>query len=245
MEPTQRFTQVAAIYDQYRPSYPEAVVQKLALSPTQRVAEIGSGTGILTRQLLATGASIFAIEPNAAMRVFAEQRFGDHPNFTSLDARAEATGLSDHSQDWVVAAQAFHWFKLDETRLEFERILKPGGQVALIWNDRQSDDPLLSDYENLLTRYCDDYQDQVHRLVKLEDLDTFLPGYQVEVFPNHQRLDWEGLQGRLLSCSYALRPDHANFEALMQGLRDIFERHQKAGEVVFPYDTRLFTGQFL
>jgi len=66
---------------------------------------------------------------------------------------------------------------------------------------------------------------------------------QVARFPNHQRLDYAGLEGRLLSSSYAPERGHPEHQPMLAGLRALFERHQKAGEIVFPYETRVYFAQ--
>src|SRR5687768_16300575 len=150
-----RFSSRAEAYAKYRPCYPAGVVETLksecGLTTDSVVADVGSGTGILTELLLKNGNRVFGIEPNEAMRVFAEEALKDYPQFESVDGSAEATALPDDTMDIVVAAQAFHWFDREKTKREFTRILKPNGWVALIWNERRLDTtPFLRAYENLL-----------------------------------------------------------------------------------------------
>ena len=146
IDPKERFTNRVDDYVRYRPGYPpelfEMLLVECGLGQESRVADVGSGTGILTRALLeATGARVAAIEPNAAMRAAAERSLAGEPRFESLSSSAEATGLPGASVDLVIAAQAFHWFDPPRTRAEFARILKPRGKVALVWNQR-ADTPL-------------------------------------------------------------------------------------------------------
>ena len=98
------------------------------------IADIGSGTGKLAELFLRAGCNVFGVEPNKEMREAGERM--DYLNFTSVDASAEATSLPQHSADFITAGQAFHWFDLDRCRAEFVRVLKPGGWVVIIWNDR-------------------------------------------------------------------------------------------------------------
>ena len=138
-DPTARFTERVADYAAHRPSYPPEVIGVLAregvLRPDDVVADVGSGTGILTRLLLAHGNTVHAVEPNAAMAEEARARLGGNPRFRPVSGRAEATGLPDASCDVVTAAQAFHWFDVDGARRELRRILRPGGPVVLTWSD--------------------------------------------------------------------------------------------------------------
>ncbi|MCA9790893.1 MAG: class I SAM-dependent methyltransferase [Candidatus Eremiobacteraeota bacterium] len=242
MDSTVRFGQTASVYDLYRPDYPLAIVEALEVEGLQ-VADVGSGTGILTRRLLEAGAHVFALEPNPEMRAIAEAKLGHEARFHSLDGTAEATGLADHCLDLVTAAQAFHWFRPDETRAEFARILKPEGRVALIWNDRRSCTALLTDYEEMLLRYGLDYQEVGHRLISEEQLSLWFDRYKTVVVDNHQSLDWDGLVGRLMSCSYVPRPGHPNYEPMMARLAEVFATYQQDGLVRFEYDTRLFLGR--
>ena len=150
-DPTQRFSNRVENYRRYRPGYPPAILDLLAakcgLSQTSVAADVGSGTGILTKLLLKSGGRIFGVEPNPEMRAAGERDLNHHLNFTSVAGTAEATTLPDHSVDLITAGQAFHWFDRDKTRAEFLRILRPGGWVVLIWNDRNiSDRPFFRAY---------------------------------------------------------------------------------------------------
>lgn len=249
MSPEERFSDRVENYIRYRPGYPEAVWHTLrteaGLNPTSTVADIGSGTGISSMLLLQAGCVVHGVEPNAAMRHAAERILATEPNFKSVAGRADATTLPDSSVDLIVAAQAFHWFNTPETRQEFSRMLKPGGKVALIWNERQVDStPFLIDYEALLLQYGTDYAAIRHENIDAAALASFYVGpYQSWSFENQQTFDFEGLKGRLLSCSYAPAPEHPQHEAMLTELRQIFERHQDKGEVAFRYVTRLNIGR--
>ncbi len=246
---TQRFSTRVENYIKYRPSYPPGVLDTLrercGLTQTSVIADVGSGTGILSEVFLRSGNVVYGIEPNREMREAAERLLSDYPNFHSLDARAEATTLPDGNVDFVTAGQAFHWFQPAEARSEFERILKPGGWVVLTWNIRQIDTtPFLRAYEQLLNTYGTDYAEVHHRGNATEDIIEQFYGNppQLAVFPNSQSFDFEGLKGRLLSSSYTPEPGHANHEPMLQALRAIFDEHQVGGRVTFEYETRLHYG---
>src|ERR1700758_1522540 len=142
-DPTTRFSNRVDNYVRYRPGYPYAVMELLgrecALTPDAIVADIASGTGLLTRIFLENGNRVFAVEPNPEMRQAGERLLAGYHKFVSVAGTAEATTLTDHSIDLVTAAQAAHWFDQSKARREFVRILKPGGWCALIWNDRRTD----------------------------------------------------------------------------------------------------------
>jgi len=247
--PERRFSNRVEDYIRYRPSYPAAVLDTLraeaGLKPASIIADVGSGTGISAELFLKAGYRVFGIEPNQAMRGAAERLLRDYPNFYSVNASAQDTTLSDRGVHLIVAAQAFHWFNSDDTRAEFTRILKPGGRIALLWNERKVEaTPFLRDYEALLMRFGTDYGAVRHENIDAAALTEFFIGpYVTHTFSNEQRFDFEGLKGRLLSCSYAPPEGHERHEPMIQELRRIFDAHQVGGEVVFEYDTRLHLGQ--
>jgi len=144
------------------------------LTPQSVVADIGAGTGILTELFLRNGNRVFAVEPNPEMREAGERQLKHDPNFLSVAGRAEATTLASGSVDIVAAGQAFHWFDRGPARDEFIRILKPGGWVVLIWNERLTDTtPFLKAYEQLLERYATDYAQVDHKQIDEHVLAAF------------------------------------------------------------------------
>jgi ubiquinone/menaquinone biosynthesis C-methylase UbiE len=215
------------------------------LTEASLVADVGSGTGILSEMFLRNGNTVFGVEPNARMRSSAETLLSKYPQFKSIDGAAEATTLNSQSIDIVTAAQAFHWFDQTRARMEFARILKPKGWVALIWNERRLDStPFLHDYEQLMLQYGTDYQKVRHENVTGEIADFFAPqDFGLESFENIQTFDFESLKGRVLSSSYAPGPEHPSFEPMIASLREVFEEHQQRGTVAFEYDTRVYYGQ--
>jgi SAM-dependent methyltransferase len=246
---TERFSTRVENYIKYRPGYPTEVLElmrvRCGLAATSHVADVGSGTGILTELLLETGATVFAVEPNKEMRAAAERLLSDYGRFRSIAGTAEATTLPDASVDLITASQAFHWFDIPKSRRELARILRPRGWVALIWNDLPVDaGAFLDEYDALLRRHAADY-DRVTNMradeAKIRDFFGRTPGSAV--FANRQTFDFAGLEGRLMSSSYAPEPGHPEHEPMIAGLRDLFDRHNRGGKVVFPYRTLVYLGQ--
>ena len=131
---------------------------------------MGSGTGKLTELFLKNDNPVLGVEPNREMREAAERLLKAYPRFESINATAEATTLADRSVDMIAAGQAFHWFDREKTRLEFARILKPGGWGVLIWNDRKTDaSPFLVEYEELLVKFGTDYRELRRTVTHLAD----------------------------------------------------------------------------
>lgn len=246
---TSRFSDRVENYVRYRPGYPAGVVDALrrecGLTPDHVVADIASGTGIWTRMLLENGNRVYGVEPNVDMREAGERLLAGFSNFTSVAGTAEVTTLADGSADFVTAAQAAHWFDRVRTRKELVRILKPGGWLVLIWNERETDaTPFLRDYEQLLLDYGTDYQDVRHERTTDAVNEFFDPlPYQERTFAMRQEFDYAGLQGRLLSSSYAPGPGHPKHEPMLGKLKRIFEKHAAAGRVSFDYKTRVYFGR--
>ena len=245
---TTRFSTRVDNYVRYRPAYPREVIQLLrdecGLKPDHVIADVASGTGIFTRLLLDSGNRVFAIEPNAEMRAAGEQFLENSPHLTSIAGKAENTTLPAHSVDFVTAAQAAHWFDRAAARREFVRILKPGGWCALIWNERRtSSTPFLRDYEQLLLSYGTDYENVRHERTTETLPEFFAPNSCAEQdFDYLQEFDYEGLEGRLLSSSYAPLADHPKHSPMLKELRRVYDLHQSKGRVAFEYNTRVFYG---
>jgi SAM-dependent methyltransferase len=247
--PETRFSDRVANYVRYRPGYPEEILTLLqrdaGLSANSSVADVGSGTGISAAMLLRAGCRVIGVEPNREMREAAEKMLAAESRFRSVDATAQKTTLPDQSVDLIVAAQAFHWFDTPETRAEFSRILKPGGHVALIWNERKLEaTPFLRDYEALLLRFGVDYERVRHENIDPSKLAHFFRGsFTTHIFANAQHFDYAGLEGRLLSSSYAPAAGHPDHKPMLVELRRVFDQHQQNGQIIFDYDTRVHLGR--
>jgi ubiquinone/menaquinone biosynthesis C-methylase UbiE len=248
-DPTQRFSSRVENYTRYRPGYPSEVIELMkkecGLTPESTIADVASGTGILTRMLLEPGNRVFGVEPNPEMRETGEKLLAHYPLFISVAGTAEATTLADRSVDIVTAAQAAHWFDREKARREFSRILKPGGWTVLLWNERRTDSTqFLREYEQLLLSYGTDYQDVRHERTTAEIADFFAPSkFQESVFEMRQEFDYAALEGRLLSSSYTPQPGDSKYELMLRELRRIFDAHQEDGRVAFEYDTRVYYGR--
>ena len=245
---TLRFSDRVENYVRYRPSYPlnllAALVEQCGLSCESQVADVGAGTGIFSRLLLDQGLRVWAVEPNDAMRDAASSWLRDYDQFQSVPGQSEQTGMPEHSVDLVTAAQAFHWFDPGPTRAEFKRILKPGGSVALVWNERTLDTPFQRDYENVLVEFTEDYASINHTNVTQDDIAAFFdPGPVKELtFENTQVVDREGLRGRVESASYCPKPGTPGHPKIIAELNRLFDDHQRNDEVTLRYVTRLYLG---
>jgi len=246
----QRFSNRVEDYVRYRPGYPAQILDVLrrdcALTRESAIADIGSGTGLLARMFLANGNRVYGVEPNADMRSAGEDFLREFPSFHSVVGTAEETTLPDASVDFVAAGQAFHWFHPQLARREFLRILKPGGWVAVISNERKKDSTaFLREYETLLRTYGTDYADVEAKYPQSEKMEEFFGkgNFREANFPNEQLFDFAGLRGRLLSSSFTPVKGHPQHEPMIAELRRIFDAYAEDGRVRFDYIARLFYGR--
>jgi SAM-dependent methyltransferase len=236
VDPRERFAGAASGYARYRPSYPAAILDwmfaEASVKAGDRVADVGCGTGILTRLLAGRGLDVVGIDPNPDM--LAEARAAGGPA-QYRRGEAAATGLEDASVALVTVAQAFHWFELDGALAEFHRVLKPGGHVAAIWNLR-AESPFMAEYEALLRRFSREYsvvESWDESLARLRAHPRVESPRDREA-PNAQVFDFEGLHGRAWSSSYVFR-GVADREGFDTALRALFDVHARDGVVEFPY----------
>jgi SAM-dependent methyltransferase len=245
MNSTTRFTDRVEDYVRYRPNYPAKEItaylqEKIGFDTSFVVADIGSGTGISTELFLRNGNKVYGVEPNDAMRQKAEQLLKSYPGFTSVNGTAENTSLPDKSVNLVLAGQAFHWFNPPVAKVEFQRISTD--YILLIWNIREVNTPFEKDYEVLLQTFGTDYKEVGHKEIASDDkLSAFFApaGMEKAEFDNNQLLDYEGVQGRLLSSSYIPK----DYQPMLDRLRAIFDQHAEDGKVNFGYVTKVYLGR--
>lgn len=245
-----RFSNRVANYVRYRPHYPREIIEffktELGLGADSLIADVGSGTGISSKLFLENGNTVYGVEPNVDMRNAAEGFLKDFARFHSVAGTSEESGLSDNSIDIVIAAQAFHWFRPDETRREFQRILKPGGCVALIWNERQlATTPFLIEYEKFLVKHALDYSKVRHdNLTGASLRNFFAKPFKRATFANAQVLDFDGILGRAASSSYMPAEADAAFPAMAEELKILFANHAQNGRISVFYDTNVYYAQY-
>jgi SAM-dependent methyltransferase len=249
MDATQRFSNRVEDYARFRPAYPPEVLDTMrrecGLGSESVIADVGCGTGILSRLLCDAGHRVYGVEPNASMLEAARRSLRDCEGFVPVLGKAEATTLKAGLANIVTAAQAFHWFEPRATRREFARILKPGGWVVLLWNERRMDaTPFMTAYEQLLVRFSVDYH-KVKPLWNKNSLPEFFGagGYKKAAFENSQVFNREGLTGRILSASYMPHRGHPDFPPMLGAIDNLFDEYQKGGSVKLEQETRMFWGQ--
>jgi SAM-dependent methyltransferase len=247
---TLRFSNRVEDYVKYRPGYPDALLKYLQnhyhLYTGETIADIGAGTGISTALFLKAGYPVIAVEPNKEMREKMEELLNYLPQLKTINGTAENTTLPDHSVDLISAGQAFHWFEPLKARDEFERILKPRGRVAIIWNERKTSTSFENEYEKLILKYATDYQKIDHRNISDRDIEKFFypRACTLKIFDNHQTFDLEGLKGRLASSSYMPARGGAGFSEMTTEAENLFSKYSRDNFIQINYDTKLYAGWF-
>ncbi|WP_018628268.1 class I SAM-dependent methyltransferase [Niabella aurantiaca] len=243
---TLRFSNRVEDYVKYRPHYPPEIVPELErqslLAPGMKIADIGSGTGISSELFLQKGYPVWGVEPNREMRLKSKELLQAYPGFNAVNGTAEATTLPGQHVGLIVAGQAFHWFNREQCRSEFERILKPGGAVVLIWNERLTSTPFEKAYEQLIIDHSNHYLKVDHRNTGEAAIEQFFAPKEVTltVFDNQQVFTYEGLEGRLLSSSYMPVKGGAGYGEMVADLKKLFHAFQTGNQITIHYSTKMY-----
>ncbi len=156
-----KFDKMGEIYAQYRPSYPIEFINYLhndiGINDGSIVADIGSGTGKLTKLLLTLGCKTYAVEPNSDMRAVAEREMNSFSNFVSINGTAEKTELPNQSINFITVAQAFHWFDAFLFKKECKRITAKNAKVVLVWNSRNPNAENVIECDKINRKYCPNF----------------------------------------------------------------------------------------
>lgn len=249
MKNSEKFTGKAQYYEVGRPSYAHELVDcfysRYGLTPNSVIADIGSGTGKLTKQLLQRGSYVIAVEPNSDMRNIAQKALQQYDTLQIVNGSDAATTLDDESVNAITVAQAFHWFDALAFQKECARILKEGGYVFLIWNMRDIEAPINKETYYIFKKYCPNFygfsggvQDEDSRI------STFFNNqFVVEKFPNPLYYSKETFLQRCLSASYSLNSDDAQYEAYLNDLTELFDRFAQEDVVEVPNNSVAYIGR--
>ncbi|HCA42686.1 MAG TPA: class I SAM-dependent methyltransferase [Bacteroidetes bacterium] len=246
--PLERFSDRVDNYIKYRPGYPDKIIDYLEtekiLKAEYVIADIGSGTGISCELFLKFGYKVFGVEPNKEMRDASEKLFSGYKNYQAIDGNSDTTNLKNNSIDLITGFQAFHWFDLNKSKLEFIRILKPERYAVFVWNTRKEDSDFLIAYEKLLQTHGTDYKKVKHNNINHKTVKDFFDSeFKYKEFENSQKFDFIGLKGRLLSSSYAPNENDEGYEAMISELEIIFDKYNSNNSVSFDYVTQVYSGK--
>ncbi len=242
------FSSKAEKYDRYRWSYaPEAVEALLSIAQICRssvIADLGAGTGILTRQLVVSPARIFAIEPNVEMGQIAALSLQHTPSCLVVRSCAEAIPLPCRSVDLITVATALHWFDPEPARAEFKRVLKPGGWLAIIGNTQRDSTPSL-DFNSLMTPENGALPALPGAPANWQPFSFFFSDRQTRrlTFPITLREDWDRFLGVMVSHSRAPNEDHPLYPNFKRAARKFFDQVSVDGWLELSGETELIIGQ--
>ena len=247
--PRSVFSAKVADYAASRPDYPAALFEALragcAPTPGTTVADIGAGTGLLTQGLLRIGYRVIAVEPNPEMRRASDRLLRGNDGYSSVDGCAESIPLAASSVHLITAAQAFHWFEVEQARAEFLRVLTPHGLVALIWNDRVLGNPVNEAVDEV---FADFGGAKRAALVAHEDrsqVPRFFGSARPKEFswPHGHHLDEEGLLSLVFSRSYIPGRNTEAGRKVTDRARGVFARYVANGMVNIRYRTVAILGR--
>lgn len=239
-ELSQSFGAAADTYESARPSYPAAAVAWL-IEPAReagravRVADVGAGTGKLTRVLTGLGAEVVAVEPDAEMLSVLRTAVPGVPTFVGT---AEDTRLPDASVDAVVLGQAWHWVDVERASAEAGRVLRPGGVLGLVWNIRDESVPWVSRLTTAM------HGSAAERLLSTDGVRVAAPFEELE----EQHWRWSRTMKRSSlfdlahSRSYVITATPAERERVDRELAELCDDLGAVDDVTFelPYVTRAF-----
>jgi SAM-dependent methyltransferase len=236
------FDRTAASYERARPGYaPEAIAhlaRVLGVGPGTRVLDLGAGTGKLTRQLLETGADVIALEPLPAMRA---ELTAAVPGVRVHDGSAEAIPLVDGAVDVITVGQALHWFDLARAIPEMGRVIRPGGGMALLWNERDERVPWVAELSRLI--HWDrraPFDIKTDWSTKIAPLGWFEP-LAVAYFTFVQPMTAALLEDATLSRSYIAAMEPAERAPILAGVRALVRGWPEPFDL--PYVTQVWTAR--
>ena len=198
------FEQGGADYERLRPGYPsDAVAWMLEGTPEGMVADIGAGTGKLTRSLVESGREVVAVEPSRDML---DRLSAHHPDVEARLGAGENTGLEAASVAAVVYGQAWHWVEPEAGCAEAARILRPGGTLGLMWNFMDTDSPAADAFNRAMHALDPDRAD---RADSSDDVTAPFTGREVARFSWTWQITTADLADLVTTRSYYLaRPEH-------------------------------------
>lgn len=246
-----KFNHLADIYEKYRPSYPqkyvEDIIEKCHLNFESLVADIGAGTGILTRQLLHNNLKVVGVEPNPDMRKVLK-KLETNKNFRAIEGTAEHTNLENNSIDLVVVAQAFHWFDKEKFKEECKRILKPNGSVWILWNQLDENEEIVKEQKRIDDQYTNRFQ-EVNGILSATKKEEKIQGffkdnrYETKVVDNPLENNKERFIGSNLSKSYSLKKEDTNYNNYIKAFGEVFDKYSENGMVIIPNKTYGYLGK--
>ena len=249
MNSTQNFSGLANVYTVGRPTYArefiDAIYFQYGVSEESVIADIGSGTGKLAKQLLDKGSTVYGVEPNDDMRGVAVKELENYAKFKAVKGTASRTTLSDRSVNFITVAQAFHWFQVAEFKKECKRILQKDGLVFLVWNLRDMSNVVNQESYEIFEKYCPRFKGFSGGIQK-DDIrikEFFDNEYEYVEFENPLFYDKETFIKRSLSGSYSLKQGDENFDEYVKRLNELFDKYEDNGCLEMANHTVVYIGK--
>ena len=229
-------------YDRARPGYPadavDALVDELHVGPDAAIVDLAAGTGKFTRELVARGLQVIAVEPVAGMRQILVDAL---PDVRVVDGRAESLPFDDASVDAVTVAQAFHWFDGQAAVREIHRVLRPGGALGLVWNVMDRSVDWVDRIQAAIHVHRGEHPwYAAHEWRAVFAADTGFEPLAHRAFQNAQPVDRAGLRERVLSISFIATLEEVAREALLAQIDAIAREEHGDGPFALPYVTDVF-----
>lgn len=241
-----RFDGKGEIYAKARPEYAEELFDYLKntlhISAGSVFADIGSGTGIFTGQLIRCGYRVFAVEPNGDMRKMAEEKLSYDKNFISVNGNDANMNLPGQSVDYITAAQSFHWFDHDAFGKECRRVLKPGGRVIIVYNSRDEKAECTKALADLRHKYNSEFRGFSNGISNEKCIAFFSEKCDIFRTDNTQTYDRQGYINRVLSSSYSLNENDGIYAEYLNGINNIFDMFSADGLIAVPTETVAYIG---
>lgn len=241
------YTELADAYLK-RPDYAESAIDKMIETAGVRqgdaVCDVGAGAAHLTIKLAEHGLKVCAVEPNDAMRANGIKRTKQFQNVSWHEGVGEHTGMKDSAFELVTFGSSFNVCDRQLALKESERILKPGGWFACMWNHRNLEDPLQQKIELILKKYIEDYSYGTRREDQTDIIEgsglfgkvTYLEGTVVHEIPTEDFIEGWKSHGTV----YRQSPD--KFGLINDEIKKLVE--SAATETVkVPYTTRIWMAQ--
>lgn len=246
MNYTSRFDGKGNIYAKARPKYAAELfnyLKNISDIPAGSVfADVGSGTGIFTEQLLNCGYKVFAVEPNADMRKKAEEKLSENRNFISVNGSDSNMNLPNKSVDFITAAQAFHWFDSKSFKCECKRVLKPNGKVILVYHSRDDKAECTKLLANLRYKYNPEFHGFSNGMSDKKCIDFFAKKCDIFRADNTQIYDRQGYINRVLSSSYSLKEGDDGYAEYLKEINKIFDKLSTGNHISIPTETVAYIG---
>ncbi|MDR2939577.1 MAG: class I SAM-dependent methyltransferase [Clostridiales bacterium] len=246
----EKFTGKADIYMKFRPSYPESFINYLytdvGFQESSTIADIGAGTGKLSKLLAERGSRVICVEPNKEMLTKARQNLEGFTNCLFINTSAEGINLGGSSIDFITVAQAFHWFDRLKFKAECKRLLKVGGKVVIVYNSSDLPEGMGQEYKNISEKLCQGFNGLSSGPKFGPDayLDFFKEGgCDFKVFENKLSYDEESFVGRNLSRSYSPKEGSPDYTEFVKECRALFNKYSTDGLIEVTAATTCYTGE--